>query len=919
MPFNRGTILRILPLFILFLASAGAFAQGGNAGAIRGTVTDPSGAVIPGATVNLTNSTSGLNRTTTSDAQGQFVFTNVPFNPYRIDVSAPNFAPLSQNVEIRSVVGITSKLVLRIATAAQTVTVEASGDLIENDPTFHTDVDRDLFIKVPMESESSTLSSLVTETTPGVAADSNGLFHGLGDHASNSFSVDGQSITDQQSKVFSNQIPADSIQSIEVISGAPPAEYGGKTSLVIVATTRSGQGITKPTGSVSSSYGAFGSATAGFDLAYGKKNWGNFIEVDGLNSGRFLDPPEFAVFHDKGNEENVFDRIDYTFSATDSLHLDLNYSRSWFQTPNAYDSLNVQNVVGGGVSATPVFANVGDTDQRSKIQTINISPTYTRVVSNDAVFNLGGFVRKDFYHYYPSGNPLEDLGPSNLQTSSISQSRTLNNSALHSDYSYVKGRNNLKIGAQYGQTFLNENDSLGVVDPTYNSPCVDANGNPLPGYSSLSQCPGGAAGQNPAYLPLLAPYDLTRGGAFYNFIGHTDVKELALYIQDQITAGNWLFNVGLREDVYNGLTAANQAEPRTGIAYNIKPSATVLRISYARTLETPFNENLVLSSTGCSNAVLAPLLLCTPGVSGILNPGYRNEFHAGIQQAFGKRIVISGEYIWKYTHNAFDFSVLGNTPITFPIDWHNSKIPGYAANVEIPAYHNFSAYLITSSVAARFFPPQVAGAGATVGSSGLPFRIDHDEKFNQNSHIQYTLSRGRFLNGLWGGFNWRFDSGLTAGSVPCYNLFSNDPNSACGTPDSPTSTTLNGQPAVILSGLTADEQFQAGLTCNGVKATPTTPLPAVCPASEYSSTLVDIPMPGKGDADKDPPRIQHRDLFDASIGKNNIFHADRYKVDLDLTAINVTDKYALYNFLSTFSGTHYVTPRALTAKVTLNF
>ena len=55
------------------------------------------------------------------------------------------------------------------------------------------------------------------------------------------------------------------------------------------------------------------------------------------------------------------------------------------------------------------------------------------------------------------------------------------------------------------------------------------------------------------------------------------------------------------------------------------------------------------------------------------------------------------------------------------------------------------------------------------------------------------------------------------------------------------------------------------------------------------------------------------------VGKNNIFHKEHYKTDLDLTAINVTNKYALYNFLSTFSGTHYVTPRALTAKITLNF
>jgi hypothetical protein len=275
MPFKRGSLLCTFCFLILFLASLYSPAQSGNAGVVRGTVTDPTGAVIPGATVHLTNAASGLARTATTDALGQFGFTNIPFNPYEINVSANGFAPLRQSIEIRSVVGTSLKLILQIAGASQTVTVEAaSGDLVETDPTFHTDVDRDMFIKVPMESQSSSLSSLVTATTPGVAADSNGLFHGLGDHASNSFSVDGQSITDQQSKVFSNQIPAESIQSIEVISGAPPAEYGGKTSLVIVATTRSGQGVTKPTGSVTSSYGAFGSASGGFDLAYGGKKWG---------------------------------------------------------------------------------------------------------------------------------------------------------------------------------------------------------------------------------------------------------------------------------------------------------------------------------------------------------------------------------------------------------------------------------------------------------------------------------------------------------------------------------------------------------------------------------------------------------------------------------------------------------------------
>ncbi|MGO9324395.1 MAG: carboxypeptidase regulatory-like domain-containing protein [Terracidiphilus sp.] len=921
MTFYRGAMKRLLPLIALAFAVISAPAQSGNAGPVRGTVTDPSGAVIPNATVHLTDKVSGFDRTATTDATGQFIFSNVPFNPYIIDVSAKGFASLNQNVEIRSSVGISLSLVLQVAGASQTVTVESGGDLIEVDPTFHTDVDRDLFTKVPLESQSSGLSALVTQTTPGVSADSNGLFHGLGDHASNSFSVDGQSITDQQSKVFSNQLPSDSIQSIEVISGAPPAEYGGKTSLVIVATTRSGQGVTKPTGSIYSSYGSFGSAAGGVDLSYGGASWGNFIEADGLNTGRFLDPPEFTVFHDKGNEENVFDRVDYSLTQADSIHLDLNYSRSWFQTANSYDNLNVQNVLttgpNSGSSANPVFVGVGNADQRSKIGTYNISPTYTRIINSHSVFNLGAFARRDGFDYYPSGNPLADLGPSNLQTSSISQYRTLTNTGAHADYSYVKGIQNLKIGAQYEQTFLREHDNLGVVDSTYNSPCVDVDGNPLPGYGSQSDCNGITSFPNGNYLAVLAPYDLTRGGALYGYFGHTDVKEMALYIEDEIKAGNWDFNLGLREDLYNGLTKANQTEPRVGIAYNIKPSGTVASISYARTLETPFNENLVLSSSGCSNPVLSPLLLCNAGVSGTLDPGYRNEFHASLQQALGKNVIFSGEYIWKYTHNAFDFSVLGNTPITFPIDWHNSKIPGYALHVEVPSYHNLSAYTVMSSVAARFFPPQVAGAGATSGATQgtlYPFRIDHDEKFNQTTHAQYTVSRdGSWVNGLWSGFNWRYDSGLVAGSVPCYGV--TDPNSLCAA----TSITLPGNvPGVDLSGLTADEQFEAGITCDGITATRTSGFTS-CPASEYSSKLVQIPAPGTENDDHNPPRIAPRSLFDISIGKTNLFNREHFKTDLDLTAINVTNKYALYNFLSTFSGTHYVTPRALTAKVTFNF
>ena len=904
-------------LFTLFVATGSATAQSaGTSATIGGTVTDSTGAAIPSAAIILQNPVSGFSRKTTTDTTGHYQFSNVPLNPYSIVTTATGFSTSHKDVKLDSFIPVTANITLTIGATDTTIDVEA-GDLTESDPTFHTDVDRGLFDKLPLESQSSGLSSLVTLASPGVSADSNGLFHGLGDHASNSFSIDGQSITDQQSKVFSNQLPVNAVQSVEVISGAPPAEYGGKTSLVINVTTRSGLGITKPTGELSLSYGTFGSANGTFDISYGGPKWGNFFEIDGLNTGRFLDPPEFTVFHDKGNEFNVFDRVDRQITTADSVHLNVSVSRSWFQTPNDYDNLNVQNVISGGASPFPVLGSVGNADQRSQILTYNIAPGYTRTIGASAVFNFGAYVRRDAYNYYPSDNPLADKSAPNLQNQSIGQARSLTNAAVHTDFTYTHGINTFKIGGLYSQTFLRENDTLGVASPYFNAPCVDTSGNAVAGFTDPGQCANfGYVSNDPSvggtFNSVLLPYDLTRGGGEYNFLGRTDVKELGLYAEDNLKVGNWLFNLGIRGDLYNGLTVQRQAEPRVGTSYTIKKSGTVLRASYARTMETPFNENLVLSSVGCGNDVLAPLLLCSSGVGTTLQPGFRNEFHAGLQQAWGKHLVFSGDYIWKYTHNAFDFSVLGNTPITFPIDWHNSKIPGFDLRVDVPNYHNLSAYVVMSSVAARFFPPQVSGAGATVaqGGANYPFRIDHDERYNETTHLQYTLPIKR---SPWVGVNWRYDSGLVAGAVPCYNVIGL--NTGCG----PTSISIGGQPGILLSGLTADEQHQAGLVCNGVAATLANGGFQQCLASQLTSQLVRIPAPNTEDDDKNPPRIAPRNLFDASIGDDDLFKGDRYKWSLRLTGVNILNKYALYNFLSTFSGTHYVTPRALTAEVGFHF
>jgi Carboxypeptidase regulatory-like domain len=860
--------LVIIGLSLLFAAAPGR-AQLGNAGSIEGVVKDPSGAAVVGAVVEISYPVTGFHRQTTTASDGSFKFTNVPFNPYHLTVTAAGFEAYTQDVDVRSSVPTAVQISLKISAATTSITVQANGaDLIENEPSFHTDVDTTLTERLPLESQSSAVSSLVTLATPGVVADSNGLFHGLGDHAENSFSVDGQPITDQQSKVFSNQIPLDSIQSIEAVSGGPPAEFGDKTSLVIKVTTKSGLGAGKPTGTVYSSYGSFGSVVGGFNLAVGDKKWGNFIAANGLNTSRFLDPPEFHAIHDRGNEENLFDRVDYQASGADSIHVNFQYTRSWFQTPNTIDNLNI------GLTNPLTGAALPEQDQRALIKTYNIAPVWTRLISTTTLFTVGAFVRHDQFNYYPSANVFAD-GTGAIpggSSATLNQDRKLTNAGLRSDVSYVKGIHNIKAGATFQHTFLTENFNFGITAPNFNDPA------------------------SPTFIPALAPFDLTRGGSLFPFRGHTDVKELALYLQDAITKGNWVLNLGMRFDLYRGIVHDWQPEPRVGVAYNIKKTNTVLRLSYSRVLETPFNENLILASLGAANPIVTDVI----GGSSLQAPirsGQRNQFNAGFQQAFGKYVVVDADYLWKYTHNAYDFSTFGNTPIFFPIAWKSSKIDGPSVRISMPNFHGLTALAVFAHVRARYFPPQIGGLGATI-TGGEVFRIDHDQAFNQTTHFQYqpwkTLP--------WVGFNWRYDSGLVASNPNLSNFAS-------------------------ASGfLDADQQTAIGLFCvdaGGVihSATLTAPLsPGSCGPNPTRAGAKLLNIAGATfDVDRNPTRVKPRNLFDASVGDDNLFRGDKYKWSLRFTVINLTNKTAPYNFLSTFSGTHFVTPRAETVELGFHF
>ena len=810
-------------------SGAGAQSWGGG-GTIEGTVVDPSGAVIAGASVTIINRITGYTRTVSTDPSGGFRFNGVPPNPYHLDATAPGFAVSQQDVPVRGAVPISLKIALAIAGAQTEVNVESTGaDLIENVPYAHNDVDRNEYSKLPSISAGSSLSDAITFATPGVAADSNGFFHPLGDHAQVTFSIDGQPISDQQSKQFSTQIPLNAIQSMEIISGAPPAEFGDKTSLVVNAMTRSGLGQ-KPSGSFETEYSSFGAISEETSFAVGGPKFGNFVAADALRSGRFLDTPEFRPRHAIGNNQTLFDRADWQPTTRDVVHLNLFTARNWFQVPNTYDQ--------------PAQ------DQRQKVTSINVAPGYQRVFGAGTLLTVNAFFRRDRVDYYPSRDPFADT------PATLGQARSLANWGMRSDLALVRGKHNVKLGLQIMQTRLSESFQLGITDPDL---------------SSLN--------------PGLVPFDLTRGGSLFQFSGRTNINQAAFYAQDSITLRELNLIAGLRIDRYDGLSQATGVQPRIGVSYHIKPTGTVLRGAYSRTLETPYNENLILSSATGSGGLATNVFGAFS--SQPIQPGRRNQFNLGFEQGLDRVLQIEADYFWKYTENGFDFGTLLNTPIQFPVSWRKSKIDGVSVRLSTPELHGFQASTTMGHTRARYFGPSNGGLIFNSPLDTGVFRIDHDQAFQQTTYFRYQRPK----NGPWFGFTWRYDSGLVAGAVP-------DLASALD--------------------LTAAQQAAIGFFCGSQQATLSSPITS-CASPDYGALRLRIPAPGTADPDHNPPRIAPRHIFDLGVGTDNLFRTEHLRTTLKVTVVNLANTAALYNFLSTFSGTHFVTPRTVQVAVGVVF
>ena len=241
--------ITILLLTIFFSGTLPLLAQAASTGAqLSGTILDPNGAVVPGATVTLHSETTGIDRSAISDASGQYQFLLVPAGQYTLSAQAAGFAKLT-NTGITLTVGQVANLpvTLQLAGISAEVTVTGDAQLVETQRTsVATTVDQTRIDNLPINGRNYinftlTNSQVARDTAPSIgAAPTSGLNVGGQRARANLVNVDGADAVDDSVNGVRSTVSQEAVQEFQLLTNGYAAEYGRASGGVVNIITRSG-------------------------------------------------------------------------------------------------------------------------------------------------------------------------------------------------------------------------------------------------------------------------------------------------------------------------------------------------------------------------------------------------------------------------------------------------------------------------------------------------------------------------------------------------------------------------------------------------------------------------------------------------------------------------------------------------------
>jgi hypothetical protein len=659
-----------------------------NHGELHLQVTDPSGIGVQ-STVQVESEANQYRAMLKTSEQGDLDVQRLPSGIYRLEITQPGFAPVAESITIRGSLPTRLTVQLKLAPATQSVTVNADATLIDPEQAgsvneIGTDLIENRLGSIPGRSVQDLVNS-----QPGWLYEGNAVLHPRGSEYQTQFVVDGIPLTDNRSPSFGPEIEADDIDSLSIYTAGIPAEYGRKMGGVVEVNTLHDvqQGFH---GEAVLAGGSFDSGSA---FARGQYTWGTNTmgaSANGSMTDHYLNPVVPQNYSNTGTLGDFSTYYQRDLTANDRMGLIARHELSRYDIPNE----QVQEAAGQRQTA-------------DNIETMGIA-YYEHRFSAHTLADVRSMIRDNANDFYsnPESTPIE-----------VFQHNRFREGYFKADLTVARGRHEFKFGVESDNTFLHENLSYFITDP--------------------SQFDEGT--------PLT-----------FAFAAQRPDLEQSAFVQDHVRLGKWTVDAGLRWDHYQLLLNKQAFGPRLSVARYFPAAGLVGHFSYDRVFQTPSFENILLSNSDAVDSLDPSNFIRLP-----VEPSEGNYYEAGLTKSLFNKVKFDTNYFRRAAGNYADDDQINNTTISLPIAFRKSIIYGAEGKLDVPNWHRFSGFVSYSYEVANVWFPVTGGlflgdkvSAAETQLSGH-FPASQDQRNTVRGRARYQVTpRFWFAGGV------QYDTGL---------------------------------------------------------------------------------------------------------------------------------------------------------------
>jgi len=670
-------------------------------GTLRGIVSAKAdGSVLADTAIRLEGKTLNEPLRVLSKMDGHFLFPQLIPGEYTLTASRNGFQDeaIRFTLKPREVQNIVVQLSVRAIT--ETIEVKAAPEILaDNYSPSSTTLQKDEIDHLPL-TQKNNLPDMIVMTAPGMIRSHDDFVHVRGNEIALNTFINGVAFWENPHSVFSSGLSPDIIQSVNVMTGGFPAEYGNRFGGVVDIVTKSGFSMNNE-GTLTLGLGTALRHNAAVEYGGHTQTIAFYAYTSAFESARFLSPNDPRSIHDTGRGTHNFLQFDFNANPSNNVKLVLMGDGTNFQIPKT--SLDDQ-----------FRPNVNASERTREISLVL---TWNRTISANAQIATSFYQRSSRSLLLPSDDPL---------SSAARNEQKLSTSGLKSDLTRVAGRHTVKAGVDL--VLLRPDESLSFNDE---------------GFVAFSESQG------------LPDVDFKNpGGSAITFAGRRTGGQVSGYLQDTIQISrNFTADLGLRFDRYSLAMSETQFSPRLNAAYRFSRTGTVLHASYNHFFVPPAVENVLVSSAG-----LTRFLDGNPDGLPALRPIVEDQFEVGVTHPVAQHLHVGLASYYRDSKHPVHTVLFPDSRVYAYANFDKGKAYGMEIKVEVPVIEplGLSAYLNYALSRVYLWNPVTAGFVEEV------HHLEDSDRFLAPMNQNHTLNSGftfRRKNGFWAGMNFEYGSG----------------------------------------------------------------------------------------------------------------------------------------------------------------